>query len=1056
VPLSDAAKTLADITANIDALHAGINALPALIAKTTEGIDELGDSLKNNVKVIDKITDGFKAARKEAIDSHDFQKTNKELQKTYEALRKNQRQVNQTSKEYFEITKRMKLIKEYQEEFKDNIAESNGKLKHMNDDELKKTVKLMDKLTDGAGKFSEVLKNVNLGHVSRQIHSISKSFSNLGLFKNFSRKMDKYTEGAAIKQATLEHKKLRKEGNAAGAQERKLKAMELVKKNYPKLIDPVTGELDMTKRASRFNVGKNMGMSRAQRMKFQQGDEVGAFEHGGQGGLEGGIKTMTSKMAGAMEDVSGEIAGLAADFAAPLAALEMLREGFDKQVKQNKGMEAGLGKSGLFAHGGTGFDAARQALNAPAFNSLGLNWDRNLKIAQAVQEGGRGMKEVSGGGLGESAGEGLGTGGFGQFQRIAVGAGRMAGLTDTEGVGQTIKLLDQYTETMKSSEDFFIKVKKGADASGLSTMKYIGLIDDVNSHFTRMNKSLDATLGMLGELGKTGRMGAADLQAYFNFISGGGGPKSLDDASLTAFSKANQTPERTEIEKAIRQDQVEQAFAKVSTGQYVGEEDKKAILAGGPGAQAAIQRLLYDNQNIPDDDNKGKDRAAALTNLMQRNDKRQALLEGGGVTKQSVGLVGNADITDTSLQTLNNLEAAITKSGGTLEEFFNSGGAQSYATAHPKFKAAAMEFHVADQGEAGFTAMSQNSQTMLKNLSDMDMETDPKAQALRLATAKKLLKEMSDKKVNQKYGFSDEDVDRVLKAGPDDTGELAPMLATAFQQHGREMANFVGGSNTAFNYPLDAQRAGSPLSKEEEDKTMKAAAEVGFRTQETGELIANAFSSWFVSIIGLLNKILDALHPFGGGKADRDAAAASASQPAFQKMLQTSVEGLEKKIKEQNDIIQNPQSTPKQRTDAEAARRKVQTTMDDLKNAPLGMDDLWRKRGEMMDQAQPGRSMAEQDRAAAVANMLDGRDGVSVDDLAGTTTFTAAAVSANADLIAAAERGGDMRDRTTDQKGNVTWHLYSAPINQNPVASNALAAISPIDRPKGDTVAPKQ
>src|SRR5208282_5009096 len=103
------------------------------------------------------------------------------------------------------------------------------------------------------------------------------------------------------------------------------------------------------------------------------------------------------------------------------------------------------------------------------------------------------------------------------------------GLTDTEGVTELLKLLDQYSQTIASSERFFVQLNKDTQAAGVSTTKYLKIIDEVSGHFDRMNRSLEQTTDMMRDLSRYGAVSSESLKDMMDFLGQGGGKAQTSD-----------------------------------------------------------------------------------------------------------------------------------------------------------------------------------------------------------------------------------------------------------------------------------------------------------------------------------------------------------------------------------------------------------------------------------------------------------------------------------------------------------------------------------------------
>jgi hypothetical protein len=209
-----------------------------------------------------------------------------------------------------------------------------------------------------------------------------------------------------------------------------------------------------------------------------------------------------------MESGMGGVMGVAGKLAIPLAALGAVKDLFDNVAKVNSEVEKGLGGAGIFGGGGTGFrnlQTVRDNLTPGGsdrfYSGLGVTYERQLNVAKGMAE--------SGVNVGELAQQGGGSSIRGIAHTAFVGA-RLTGLDEMEGTRQIMKLLQQYHETIAGTDKFFDKLAKDTRAAGITTSKYIQIIDEVTSSFDHMARSIDdvtSTLRVLGHSGtQTGEM----------------------------------------------------------------------------------------------------------------------------------------------------------------------------------------------------------------------------------------------------------------------------------------------------------------------------------------------------------------------------------------------------------------------------------------------------------------------------------------------------------------------------------------------------------------------
>lgn len=986
----------------IKEIHEVMKRMPSSVSEVSKKMENLGFELEDAVKFADDAADALKLVakvgvtlRRGIINTKNLNDAVHAAEELAQAQKLIQDRARSGTKEYALAAKSQKALLAYAQKYKDYAGDATEALKEFS--------KVMHENVGDADKLAKNLKAVSLNHLTRQIHGVSKAMKAAGIDPfGLGSKMDKYAAGTEAKKRIKEITEARKSGNVDAARKKQAQAIEWAKTKFP--------DMDVASPDFRAKVATRMGMRKAHIAKYTAGgpDAEGMFEHGG-GGI---MKQGASMLAGLTEGGIGGVAGLVGEFAPVLAVIEALREMFDKFVKQNQDMEKSLGKAGLFAGGAGGFTTARAALNPQdAFSKLGFSFDRNLKMAQAMSEAGMAPTELATGGgtqrannVRGSGAEGFGQGGFGQMQRIAMTTGRLAGLTDTESITETVKLLQQYRETMESSDDFFIKVSKSASAAGLTTTKYIGIIDDVNSHFNAMNKNLNQTLAVLTEMGKTGRMGSEDLKAYMDFLTTGGPPKSMSDVANNAFTMMNMSPgQLAGIKSGARLDVKRAAQQAKDAG--LGPISPEDMM--GAGAQGKIQQLdlLLANNTTMSPDQK-QNAMAALKALKQSANRYSRISQGGGAIGQGFGQLFGESPEELAQMNQTKLEIAIRKSGGNMQDFMSHPGA-----AGGKFQAMTGILQLmgltpekAMQAFEGRGAMATN---MLQDFQQIGGETDTDIRDDKRQSAIAFLKEFkrADKSGALKIGLNDKTIAKLS----DPTQTSADDLGKYFKENGDLFSTMAAGMNTTGEYI----QKGFHFDRKVEDKDRSAAIaeakKVGMQTQTTGDIIANAFSKWFTQIIGLLEKIASS-RLLGGSQKDPEATskiyrdnsiASDKAQTVLQKSMDSHLADM-KMAEAKGDTVAYQQ--------AEKEYQQGAATLDKLKehseylsdakewlkiiaeNAPATMDDVTRSLAmqrdsgtaisQLSDEQQKNMAMEVYKALQSVGGVGDASGDIALDDAA--------------------------------------------------------------------------
>lgn len=874
--LSDAIQRLSTVAENqasaAKALEDALKHIPSVASEVSKGFHGMGLELEANLETVTSIDEGLKSIsstarsfKKGVFSTRNFKQAQEAINHIVAGQEKIKKLAGAGTKEYAQAVRIQEKLAHWIEKNKAAINATGDAIRHMNDEELKEFSKMIHDTVGDADKLVRTFRAMSVNHVTRQLHSMSKTLAELGIGRGFSQKMDKYMAGAEIKARVADYRKSRVEGNIAAAQTKRDAIIQEIKSNPGRFGVNLNeaGELDMGDKGVRGLIGKRMGLGKKALGMFVEGNEEAALA----GGAGLGSRLL-SGAAGATEGLVGGAAGMMAEAAPVLAVLEVLKETFDKVVEQNKHIESGLGKAGLFAQPGTtGYMEARRNLTPEdAYTRLGMSFDRNLKLAQALQEGGMGLRELVTGEGKRAAGEGFGPGGFGQFQRIVMGAGRMAGFTDAEGVQQTLKLLNEYRATMEDSEDFFIKVRKGADAAGLSTTKYIAIIDEINSHFNRMNKNLNESLNVLTELGRTGRLGSEDLKQYMDFLTAGGPAKGMQDVAMNAFTLMNMSPTLRASREAGAQYNVDEAVKAANQAGF--QITAKDLM--GPNAQAAIQQLDYqlanDKTMSPDQQ---KAAQAALDRLRDAASRYQGVAGGGDAIGQAFGQTFAMSPDELAAMNQAKLQTAVERAGGSMAEFMNN--PQLFGAQHKAFAGILqMEGLSPELAMKAFHGRGQAATTMLTEAAGVNQM--PEGQRKRLVTenAKLFLREWKRSKALQ-------GIELPVKFDEKDIDQMSPEnLEGLFKANNKEFSKYAAGMNAVSDFVQKGYLMGEDVTGERED-TLRKARIAGAQTQTTGEMIANAFSKWFNNIIGFLGKITD--HLLGTSDAEKAEAAKAYNRP---------------------------------------------------------------------------------------------------------------------------------------------------------------------------------
>ena len=853
--------------------------------KTSDNADDYVQTIvkgKNELKHMVALAEDMDSALKAMVAGSKKLQQAALKSKTYEDQKK---MYVQMAKAFKAMEKRAKGNAQMEAAAKRGYEESTRALRDMWSEHGKMGNKLIENhkhvldLISDFERLQKVAKGIQVSHIGRQVRGISQALGASGLTKGgVAARMEKHAE-LAVKMREMRKERLR--GNRETFMARRADVLADVNKQYG---------TDPRSEARAQALAAAMGVPRRKRAAFVQAEKAGGraenfgalAEHGtGAGGL----------MSRVASGVEGGIGGLAAMLANPAAAIlaelgTLALSAFDKAVEQNKAMETGLGKGGLFsaAPGSAGFMQARTALTpgGVGFTQMGMSFERNLKIAQAVVEGGYNIAELVTGERGKGpAGAGYMPGAMGQFQQIAMGAGRVAGFTDVEGVQQTMKLLGQYRATLKTSNEFFVAVARDSKAAGLSTGKYVQILDDMNAHFDRMNKSLGTSIGVLATLGRTGSVSADAMKGLLDFFTQGA-KTTFEGVAQKTFSRQQMglMPGMTKAldDRELRQinqslDAASGAMHEVGLGKLPGAE--QLVGMGGAGLNRFVQERLFDIRRSSADE-KLKQQAEDSLTLASKQATALIMERGGDLAYGTSQYFNQGDLVHTMAENISDVVTAGRLSGVGLKGIMAPGD----LTPEQRMAMGGALEKVLGKDYAKGVASFQQAQSLAAG-TRLTQAMDNEDQA----------KELVTQLVTRLPGFREEYKSKKFT-------NLAELNGKESVEYLKEM----GGKLTAAVGYLD-ETAVFQMGQDKDNKTVTPADEkqalamgraIGMQTQTSADVIANAFSTWFNDIIGLLGKL--AVHFLGISPEDQKTTKAMFESAQYQKDYATALEGVEEKL----------------------------------------------------------------------------------------------------------------------------------------------------------------
>lgn len=295
-----------------------------------------------------------------------------------------------------------------------------------------------------------------------------------------------------------------------------------------------------------------------------------------------------SVMGGMSSGLLGGVEGLASKAAWPLAIAQMVQSVYDKNALENRKVMTGVGGGGILAGAGVGEAPGRMAnfrsaMNTQPFNALGMNYEKNLKMMQDIVSSGMNVSSVATGKTNpfeKTTGAGPANDFYSSVTRGMYIGGATLGMDPTAAVQTTIKLLQTYRQTFQQSEGFFMRLEKETKAAGLSTMKYIDIVDGITGQFDRFNRGLEDVVGTMAVLGRTGTATAEDLKEGAAALT-----NTKREASTRAFLSQQMTPQELNQNIASLGDKISSA-----------QDDMVATLKDQPDLQD-INKLYLSNPN---------------------------------------------------------------------------------------------------------------------------------------------------------------------------------------------------------------------------------------------------------------------------------------------------------------------------------------------------------------------------------------------------------------------------------------------------------------------------
>jgi hypothetical protein len=575
----------------------------------------------------------------------------------------------------------------------------------------------------------------------------------------------------------------------------------------------------------------------------------------GEGSIGRGVASYGASM---LEGGAAGIAEIAGRFAPALAAVEMINSLFNKNQKMNSDVFNKLGTGGVLYGQPNSIDAIRNVrsnLNGPLYSPLGIGYEKNLAIASAINEAGLSTKNLAETNLGQN-GQGFVNGSFGSFQRNVYMYGKAAGLSPDKTMEETLKLVTQYRQSLTATEGFFVTINKDVRTAGLTTTKYLQLIDDVNSHYERSNKLLEETVNTMRLLSVTGRNTADDLKEGMMMITNGGQQRStpvstyLNAGILQDPQAARRYAEEREGALQSAAENIAKEFGtttdhgfvagKTSTGAAMNVDTILNLIK-----QGNIDQLRYEATHQFGSDTARRQSAsqaieAAQTALLQKQSFEAAMKQGNPMAgalqmTASQGMLG-ADITSQRYQAYMSAKKALHFSGLNDKDLANGNAFHNF-----KFMSIMKDAF-------------QDHPELLKQLPNYRFEVS----------------EAMSKVAQQGKGgpkFLENLYDELQKGGAQGLGPAAnkgQSVQDSAKNHEAEMAHLLSHSSSSFiDTYLGNQAVQKALAEKNTGEAEEKARQATSATRGTAEIFATAFEYLFNKIQTPLDFIAKAIDGIG-------------------------------------------------------------------------------------------------------------------------------------------------------------------------------------------------
>ena len=470
-------------------------------------------------------------------------------------------------------------------------------------------------------------------------------------------------------------------------------------------------------------------------------------------------------------------------------------------------------------------------------------------------------------------------GSVGEAQRIVQTVSRVSGLSDEQSIENLVKLLQQYGETMAGAESFMTRLNHDTQAAGISTTKYIKLLDEVNGSFDKMTRNLDETVGIMRQLTRYGSLSSETLKDLMEGLLQKSPGAGMGEAALGAYSQtlvqgspllaASRRAEKGQamnyaniIEEqltraGIKPDAIASIRDMISKNDFAGAQ-RKANLLGGDIMNIKDKEM---RQTALDAMGKLQKQIPIVANMMSNNPLERSLGiaaqgEPTAVQKalQNFGLLNKMrSATGMSLSDLAQGKGGEQAKGmiGGLDELFKQMGFPNFIEGARRIGQGRV--HEVEQMEPNSTAQKQG----YMNLANEFFKYSKKKNGIPM--------QFAEGAPFAKYwkGNLEASLQEMQKT-PEGLKDMHDILM--------ENAETMGSSNEAQSEIVDAMGQSNKTSDEDLANNVKIAKQAGMRTQTVEDILKNVFTPLLSSIsegVEYIATALSKLKIFGGGDPQR-------------------------------------------------------------------------------------------------------------------------------------------------------------------------------------------